>query len=281
MKKSKSNKLIFKHLFIPHKKNGYRPHAFRHRMLTLYSFVLLSSQVLMGVTYYSGASLAAETPKQMQSNIISLTNQERGKSNISPLVESQTLDKSAQDKLKDMFTNNYWDHVSPTGVEVWSFIEKNNYEYSFAGENLARGFIDSRSVVKAWMASVSHKKNILNSNYNEIGIAAGEGKLNGKPTILIVQLFGTEKPNMVAAAKLETTKVESKPVLSRANLTINERIPYFMMWIVIFILLIFDGVMIRRTGLHKNKSQLFQFRAALIVNVLVLILLSLNYVSIT
>jgi len=282
MKKSKTKSTnIFKHLFIPHKKNGYRPHAFRHRMLTLYSFVLLTSQVLFGITYYSGTSLAAETPVMMKQHIVSLTNTERASSSLGLLQENTVLDKAAQDKLNDMFTNNYWDHVSPAGTQPWHFFEINNYKYTYAGENLAKGYVDSNSVVKAWMASPSHKKNILNTNYSDIGVAVGEGKLNDKPTILIVQLFGTEKTGNVASAKTETSnEVVSKPTVSRINIAISERLPFFLMWILLFGLIIFDGIMLRKTGFHKSKSHLFQFRVALMVNFLVLVLLALNYVSI-
>jgi hypothetical protein len=283
MKKTKSkNTQIFKHLFIPHQKNGFRPHAFRHRMLTLYSFALLTTQVLMGVTYFSGTSLAAETSVMMKQNIVSLTNSERTANRLGILQENSTLNKAAQDKLADMFANNYWDHTSPTGVEPWHFFNINHYEYSFAGENLAKGFVDSSSVIKAWMASPSHKKNILKSDYQEIGVAVGEGKLGGKPTILIVQLFGAKKQSTVAAAKTEQTanKVEGQPTFSRENITIANRLPFFLMFTILFALIIFDGVMLRKTGYHKSKKHLFQFRVALLVNFLVLMLLALNYVSI-
>lgn len=281
MKKQKTkvkSPLVFKHIFIPHQKNGYRPHAFRHRMLTLYSFVLLSSQVLFGLTYYSGTSLAAETPAVIKLNVLTLTNEERTNQNQPALKENPVLDRAAEAKLEDMFQNNYWDHVSPQGKEPWDFIKKFSYQYQFAGENLAKGFIDGKSAVKAWMASDSHKDNILNPNYQEIGVAVGEGKLDNKPTLLIVQMFGSQKGSFVASAQSE--KATSELNISPANITIKERLPYFVMWLVLFALLVFDGIMLRRAGLHRSKKQLFQFRAALLVNALILILLALNYVAI-
>jgi uncharacterized protein YkwD len=282
-KKQKNNSQItFKHFFIPHNLNDYRPHAFRHKMLTLYSFILLTSQVLMGITFYSGPSLAQGSAELMKDDIIKLTSVERVVNGQGELGESDLLSQAAKQKLDDMFQNNYWDHVSPTGTEAWDFIKNVSYDYQYAGENLGKGFIDAKSVVAAWMASESHKKNILNPNYNEIGVAVGQGTIDGKPTVLIVQLFGAQKASAVAAAKYEgTSQTISKAEISRENLVIDERLPYFVMWMILFGLIVFDGVMLRKRGLHKSKKHLFQFRAALVVNILVLVLLSLNYVSIS
>lgn len=280
----KKQKLSLKHLFIPHKHNDYRPHAFRHKMLTLYSFLLLSSQVMMGMTYVSGQSLIAENINLMQKNIVTLTNKERQHSNTKPLTESNLLDQAATAKLKDMFDHGYWDHISPDGKQAWDFIGTTGYSYSYAGENLARGFVDAKSAMTAWMNSSSHRKNILNNNYTDIGVAVGQGKLNNKTTILIVQLFGTPQTAVASVNQHVTdtsmTQEKTTPLISRANITIQERLPFFIFWIVLFVLIVFDGLAIRKLGLHRSKKHLFQFRASLLINIFVLIILSISYVSI-
>jgi len=287
MAKKKKKNLEFKHLFFPHKHNEYRPHAFRHRMLTLYSFILLSSQVLLGVTYVSGPTLTADNIEALKQNVIQLTNDERAKDGEAALTENTSLDRAAQTKLEDMFTRNYWDHVAPDGKQAWDFINATDYQYVYAGENLARGFLDAKSSMNAWMNSPSHRKNILNSNYREIGVAVGYGKINDKSTVLIVQIFGTQ-PSAVAANETAVQKIESvplgesktSPTFSGSNITIVNRLPYLAFWLILFALIIFDGLSIRRLGYHKSKKHMFQFRAALLINIFVLILLSLNYVSI-
>lgn len=281
--KKKPKKIDLGHIFIPHKHNDFRPHAFRHRMLTLYSFLLLSSQVLLGVTYISGPSLASENLDTMKQNIISLTNQERKKASVNVLTENPQLDQAAKAKLEDMFAHNYWDHVSPSGKQAWDFINATTYRYSYAGENLARGFVDSTSTVSAWMASPSHKKNILNSSYNDIGLAVGQGKIDNKPTILVVQVFGSPQSTLVANNNNVVEgvdKTKTMPVLSQKNITIQERLPFLIFWLILFALIIFDGLAVRKLGLHRSKKHLFQFRSALLINIFVLIILSLNYVSI-
>jgi hypothetical protein len=90
-----------------------------------------------------------------------------------------------------MFARDYWAHVSPQGVQPWHFITQSNYAYRYAGENLARDFSDPDSVIKAWIASPSHRDNLLNPKYQDIGVAVVDGKLGGRDTTLVVQFFGT------------------------------------------------------------------------------------------
>jgi len=282
--KNKQKKINLSQIFIPIYKNDFRPHAFRHRMLALYSFLLLSSQVLLGIAYVSGPSLVSENLVTMEKNIIALTNQEREKENIGTLIQNPQLDEAAQLKLNDMFKNNYWDHISPEGNQAWDFINLTTYKYSFAGENLARGFVDANSTVAAWMASPSHKKNILNTRFRDMGLAIGQGEIDGKPTILVVQIFGSPQSALTIVNIKESSQAtnEAKTIasFSQKNITIRDRLPYFVFWLILFFLIIFDGLVIRKLGLHHSKKHLFQFRSALIVNIIVLIVLSLNYVSI-
>lgn len=123
--------------------------------------------------------------------IIELVNAERLLNGLDIVKESDLLNKAAKFKLKDMIENDYFAHTSPAGMTPWSWFEKSGYDYKYAGENLAINFSSARSQHKAWMASPTHRKNILNPRYREIGIAIGEGKIDGKESIVTVQMFGT------------------------------------------------------------------------------------------
>jgi hypothetical protein len=103
-----------------------------------------------------------------------------------------------------MFKNNYWAHVSPTGTEPWDFILAEDYDYSYAGENLAKNFNSSKEVVTAWYNSPSHKENLLNKNYTEMGFAVVNGTLDGYKTTLVVQMFG--KPRSTASVSAAENK---------------------------------------------------------------------------
>ncbi|MFA5773318.1 MAG: CAP domain-containing protein [Candidatus Paceibacterota bacterium] len=128
-------------------------------------------------------------------NVIKLTNKERYENgNLPLLTENQKLDLSAEKKLQDMFTSQYFEHVSPKGIGVGDLGEEVGYEYILIGENLALGnFKDDLSLVDAWMASVGHRANILNEHYTEIGVAVGKGNFEGKDIWMAVQHFGTPR----------------------------------------------------------------------------------------
>jgi hypothetical protein len=135
------------------------------------------------------------TPEQ----VVELTNQKREENGLSPLTINSKLNEAAQRKAGDMFAFNYWAHNSPSGRNPWSFFQEAGYQYLYAGENLARDFMNSNAVVDAWMASPSHRDNLLNGHYQEIGLAVVNGTLDGVETTLVVQLFGTPAPTTVAA----------------------------------------------------------------------------------
>jgi len=126
--------------------------------------------------------------------IISLTNEFREKNNLPPLKENQLLNRAAEEKAKDMFKKGYFDHLGPDGITPWYWIKELGYQYKYAGENLAKGFSDNEKMVQALMHSPSHRKNILNEKYQDIGIAAisGDFKDEGEKTI-VVQLFALKK----------------------------------------------------------------------------------------
>lgn len=125
------------------------------------------------------------------SEIIDLTNKKRAQDGLDPLSLNQQLTQAANAKAADMFTGNYWAHNNPSGKTPWSFISAFGYKYIFAGENLARDFNDAGSVVNAWMDSPSHRSNLLDKNFKEIGVAVVNGKFSGRESTLVVQMFGT------------------------------------------------------------------------------------------
>lgn len=125
--------------------------------------------------------------------LIKFTNKERAKNNLEPLSYSHILEKAAKNKADDLLGKQYFSHTSPDNKTFIKWIKEVNYDYIYAGENLAMDFISSEGVIKAWMESESHKKNILSPNYSEIAIALSKGNFEGRPTIIITQLFGRPK----------------------------------------------------------------------------------------
>lgn len=124
--------------------------------------------------------------------VVVYTNEARAQNgNLPALKENFTLDRDAQMKLDDMFAKQYFEHVSPTGVGPSDLAQVVGYAYVTVGENLALGnFGSDQGVVTAWMNSPGHRANILNTHYQEIGVAVGKGMYEGRETWLAVQSFG-------------------------------------------------------------------------------------------
>ena len=139
------------------------------------------------VSIYKPGVLGVESNISVE-EIVNDTNIERQKTGLPPLTLNSNLSTAAKLKADNMFAENYWAHFSPSGKDPWGFINSAGYKFSYAGENLARNFYNPEDVVKAWMASASHRENILNPKYQDIGIAVEEGILQGQKTTLIVQM---------------------------------------------------------------------------------------------
>ncbi len=132
--------------------------------------------------------------------LVDLANEDRAKQELHGLRINPKLVAAAQAKANDMATKGYFAHETPEGHNSWYWFEKVGYDYAYAGENLAVDFSESNDVEVAWMKSASHRANILNENYTEIGIATAEGMYKGHPTVFAVQMFGRPSASEVARA---------------------------------------------------------------------------------
>jgi uncharacterized YkwD family protein len=105
-----------------------------------------------------------------EQKVVDLTNQERAKNGLPALKVDLTLSKMAREKSRDMSANGYFSHTSPTYGSPFDMMKKYGISYRYAGENIAMGQRTPEEVVKAWMNSEGHRKNILSPNFNYIGV---------------------------------------------------------------------------------------------------------------
>ena len=105
-----------------------------------------------------------------EQKVVELTNQERAKYGLKPLALDTELSKVAREKSHDMQSKGYFDHTSPTYGSPFDMMKQFGITYRAAGENIAMGQRTPEEVVKAWMNSEGHRKNILNSSYTHIGV---------------------------------------------------------------------------------------------------------------
>jgi hypothetical protein len=122
--------------------------------------------------------------------IIEETNRQRDLLGRDVLIENEKLNNIADVKLDDMFEKQYFAHISPQGEGVSDIADQYQYKFLLVGDNLALGnYRDDEDVVRAWMNSPGHRKNILEPKYKEIGVAAKEGIYRDKKIWMAVQVF--------------------------------------------------------------------------------------------
>ncbi len=192
---------LFLHLFIPQHTNNHRAKALHVDALLVY--VLLFALFNLGIRAahkVAPAVLGYATDINVE-QLLTGTNAKRAEAGLSPLTLNGTLSVAAANKAADMFAKNYWAHNSPTGSTPWDFVTGAGYHYTVAGENLAKNFSTSQGVVDAWMASPSHRANVLKAGYRDVGFAVVNGTLNGEETTLVVQMFGATAGELAAAPK--------------------------------------------------------------------------------
>ncbi|MCX6721539.1 MAG: CAP domain-containing protein [Candidatus Staskawiczbacteria bacterium] len=151
----------------------------------------------------------------LQSKIISETNLQRQENgNLPALTENQTLNEVASAKAADLFLNQYFEHVSPSGVGPGELAQSYGYDYIMEGENLILGnFSSEKEVVQDWMNSAGHRANILNNRYTEIGAAVVKGTYKGQIVWIGVQEFGLpssfcERPSEAFKNEIDSNKTQ-------------------------------------------------------------------------
>jgi uncharacterized protein YkwD len=127
--------------------------------------------------------------------LVNLANENRSATGISELKVNSKLTEAAQAKANDMAQKSYFSHQGPDGKTPWSWIQESQYQYMYAGENLAIDFDESWNVNQAWLESPTHRANLMFPGFTEIGIAVATGTYNGRDTTFVVQMFGTPLVN--------------------------------------------------------------------------------------
>lgn len=145
------------------------------------------------------------------SSLLEATNSQRGQNGAGALKLNSNLALAAQAKAEDMVARNYWSHTTPDGKQPWVFVETSGYKYQKAGENLAYGFLTSEDTVTGWMNSASHKANMLDTAYSEVGFGfANSASYNndGEQTVVVAMYA---QPQVLAASNQAAPPAETSP----------------------------------------------------------------------
>ena len=123
--------------------------------------------------------------------VVDIMNIDRAQYGLRPLRINAKLSAAAVDRINDMFRYRYFNHVSPSGLEPWTWVERRGYRYRMIAENLAVGYRSADAVVDGWMHSPGHRANLLGRAFDEVGVAIAPGSPQrgyGGPTV--VALYG-------------------------------------------------------------------------------------------
>ncbi|WP_433946517.1 CAP domain-containing protein [Paenibacillus sp. SN-8-1] len=121
------------------------------------------------------AAMYAKIQADRAAKVVELVNKERTKAGLSTLVVHDKLRGLAKDKAIDLYKHNYFSHTSPTYGSPFDMMDAYNITFRYAGENIAKGQQTPEEVVKDWMNSPGHRKNILNPHYTLIGVGYYNG----------------------------------------------------------------------------------------------------------
>lgn len=132
-------------------------------------------------------------------NMLTLINRDRAEANLHPLAQNEPLSRAAAAKAQDILRHDYFAHTSPAGKRPWDFIKKENFQFIYAGENLAINYVSAYELEQDFLASPSHRENLLSPLFTEIGIAVIQGDFRGEKSVITVQMFAAPKDHVLSA----------------------------------------------------------------------------------
>jgi len=141
---------------------------------------------VLGNAITSEATEIAAAPVESTANlnefeaaVLYLINTIRVSNGLGALEPNQMLTDIARSRCNDMIVNSYFSHYTPDGRNIFNILRENGVSYVNAGENLGQSSPASsgtpEAFADAWMASPTHKANILRSVYSKIGIGIVDG----------------------------------------------------------------------------------------------------------
>lgn len=190
------------------KRSGLHHKPTKHYTKTYWPYLpmllIVVAGLILNATWNVGKNVLGYATSVSPTSLLSETNIQRSQNGLGSLTQNNQLAQAAQAKANDMVARDYWSHTNPDGKQPWQFISDSGYTFSAAGENLAYGFDSSSATVSGWMNSPSHRANVLNTNYQEVGFGIANSSNfqdTGEETIVVAMYA---KPQAVVAPSTVT-----------------------------------------------------------------------------
>lgn len=135
------------------------------KKIAVLPFVIVS---LCNCHVHLNASASYGNNLSFADKVVWLVNQERTTNGLPPLYASTALNQAAEIRSQEL--TELFSHTRPDGRSGFSILDDRAINWRYVGENIAAGHTTPEIVVKNWMNSEGHRANILNPNYQYIGV---------------------------------------------------------------------------------------------------------------
>lgn len=143
-------------------------------MRGLWWFVLMAAMA-------GPAALAQASPQAAITDLGAATrhwiNTVRAAEGRAPLAVSAVLSHAARAHAQDLARTGRFSHMGRDGSNVGDRVRRAGYGFCFVAENIAKGQGTPEEVLRGWMASPGHRRNLLAARATEYGLVRGAGRL--------------------------------------------------------------------------------------------------------
>ncbi|WP_222708821.1 CAP domain-containing protein [Nonomuraea sp. C10] len=128
----------------------------------------MSRSVVLSCGYGPGSGSDASAA---EAAVVRLTNQARAGRGCRPLLHDRRLHRAAERHSADMAARGYFDHTGRDGRSGGDRIRAAGFAPLRGwGENIAVGPHSAAQVVRGWLDSPGHRRNIMDCSYTHIGV---------------------------------------------------------------------------------------------------------------
>lgn len=140
---------------------------------------------------------SGSSPSSQARTVTCLVNWARAREGVRKLVPRRSLQRAAAMKGRVVAECGQLSHT-PCGSEASAEVRATGYRFTYFGENLFAGpwgKVAPRAVVTAWLRSPSHRANLLDPDFRDLGVASAPapGLLGSGRSVLWTAAFATPR----------------------------------------------------------------------------------------
>lgn len=111
-----------------------------------------------------------DDPPTPRERVIEITNLRRDENDVAPVRTNADLNWAAQLHSQDQADRDVMSHTGSDGSNAGQRISRQGYRWITYGENVAAGYPTASAVMRGWMNSAGHRRNILHPGFKDIGV---------------------------------------------------------------------------------------------------------------